>query len=131
MRRIACLLVLAATVASSAAWAASVSVTAKLVDRQCSVEDVFQLQPWTAKYCTLWLKETTVVAGVAYTRVFTAYCPRTTINGIAYASYDTCSDPGAMQIDHPSRLYVLWGHLRTPAEMLDNRGEFIVTSVTY
>jgi hypothetical protein len=116
--------------------AATVSVTGKLVDRQCSVEDVYQLQPQAERYCTITLDEAKTVNGptgepVTYHRRITAYCPKLTIKGTTYASYSLCADPYAMQINHPTKLYIVQGDLREPGELADGRGEFIVTQAQY
>lgn len=111
--------------------AATVTVNGKLVDRQCSVEDVLQRQPLAERYCTLTYEETRVVFGVTYTKRFTVYCPNKTIDGLFRGAYETCADASAIQIRHPTLTYTAVGDLRTEAERADGRGDILGNSFSY
>lgn len=132
MKRIA--LLLAAVIAFAVALPAEAStatVIGKLIDRQCSVDDVFGLQPSVEKYCVLSIEETRVVFGITYKKTFTVYCPLKTIDGLPRQAYYTCSDPAAMQIRHPTTNYSVTGDLRTDVEQLDGRGQILGNSFQY
>lgn len=119
---------------SSASYAASASatVTGKLIDRQCSVEDVFQLQPSTEKRCTLWIQTTFFCATGTCKETYTVYCPRKAADNRPFNSaYDVCSDPSAMQIMHPSRNYTISGWWRTTEEQKDGFGQIHGNSFQY
>lgn len=132
MKRIA--LLLAAVIAFAVvppAEASTATVIGKLIDRQCSVEDAYQLQPQAEKYCTLTYEETFVVFGVTYKKQFTVYCPYKTVDGLPRQAYVTCSDPYLLQIRHPTKIYSATGDLRTAAEALDGKGQILGNSFQY
>lgn len=117
--------------ASAFAAAPLVTITGKLIDRQCSIEDVFQLQPTTEKRCTLWVEVSfscpcTSCDGGSTTckEVYTVYCPRKAAdNRLLNTAYDVCSDGSAMQIRHPSATYTITGWLRTVDQQKDGLGQ--------
>lgn len=128
------LTVVAAILFSLPAYAASptVAITGKLIDRQCSVEDVYQLQPPTEKRCTLWIQTTFFCPAGTCKEVYTVYCPRKQAdNRPLNTAYDVCSDPAAMQVLHPSRNYTISGYLRTAEEQKDGLGQIHGTSFSY
>jgi hypothetical protein len=100
-----------------------VTLTGALVDRQCSVEDVFQLQPQAERYCTLTIEETTPSQQGTFRR-WTVYCPNKAADGQPFnGAYYFCSDPAAMQIRHPNRTMIVQGWLRTPQQQADGLGQ--------
>jgi hypothetical protein len=131
MKRIALLAAALLALAVLPVSAASVTVIGKLIDRQCSVDDVYGLQPSVERYCVLSYEETKVVLGVTYRKVFTVYCPLKTVDGIPRQAYYTCSDPAAMQIRHPTAMYSVSGELRTEAEQQDGRGQILGNGFSY
>lgn len=129
-----CLLSFVLCVSSSFAASATVTVTGKLIDRQCSVEDVYQLQPSTEKRCTLWIQTTYSCAalGGVCKDVYTVYCPRKAADNRPFnTAYDVCSDGSAMQILHPSQNYTISGYLRTAEEQKDGLGQIHGASFSY
>jgi hypothetical protein len=127
-------LFLAAILVSVPSYGASptVTITGKMVDRQCSVEDVYQLQPSTDKRCTLWIQTTFSCPAGTCQETYTVYCPRKAVdNRPLNTAYDVCSDPAAMQIIHPSRNYTISGYLRTAEEQKDGLGQIHGTMFSY
>ena len=101
--------------------AQTVVLTGKLVDRQCSVEDVYQLQATTAKRCTLYIEATFVCPAGVCKEVHTCYCPRKAAdNRFLNAAYDVCSDPAGAQIGGS---IIAHGWARTPAQRADGYGD--------
>jgi hypothetical protein len=134
--RIVFLFCVLSVVLSTSAFAASanVTVTGKLIDRQCSVEDVYQLQPPTEKRCTLWIQTTFFCAapGGVCKDVYTVYCPRKAADNRPFnTAYDVCSDGSAMQVLFPSANYTISGYLRTVEEQKDGLGQIHGTSFSY
>lgn len=120
------------TPAPSYAASPTVTITGKLVDRQCSVEDAYQLQPPTEKRCTLWIQTTFFCPTGTCKEVYTVYCPRkATDNRQFNTAYDVCSDPGGMQILFPSANYTISGYLRTVEEQKDGLGQIHGTMFSY
>jgi hypothetical protein len=106
-------------------FAGTVTITGKLVDRQCSVEDVFQLQPAAEKRCTLTFREV-ICGGSAALCVhdITVYCPNKAADGRLHnGAYWTCSDDSAMQINHSSANYTVTGWTRTVEQQKDGFGQ--------
>lgn len=103
----------------------------KLVDRICSVEDAYGFQPSNEKYCTMTYRETVPGSDGTYRR-WTVYCPNAAVDGQALTtSYQTCSDPSAQQINHPTQNYQVIGWLRTPAQAADGKGQVLAYQVGY
>lgn len=125
---VALLLLLLADVAR----AQTATISGKLIDRQCSVEDAYQIQPLAERRCTLWIESSfscpcpTCDGGVATCKsVFTVYCPNKAVDGRAFiGAYPVCADPSAMQIRHPTKTYIIQAFLRTAAQQLDGYGQF-------
>lgn len=125
-------------VQSLCAAAPQVTITGKLVDRQCSVEDSFGYQPPTEKRCTLWMEMTFTCPVTSATpsgvckEVYTVYCPRKAAdNRFFNSAYDVCSDPAAMQILHPTSNYTITGWLRTIEQQKDGYGQVQGTGFSY
>lgn len=94
----------------------------KLVDRICTVEDVFNLQPAIEKYCTLTFRETLPGTDGIH-RKWTVYCPNGPVDGNPNnTAYNTCKDTVNMVI-HPSYSYTVTGWLRTTAQQADGKGQ--------
>lgn len=109
-----------------------VTITGKLVDRQCSVEDVFGYQPTTDKRCTLWIETTFACPTGVCKETYTVYCPRrATDNRFFNSAYDVCSDPAAMQILHPTANYTITGWLRTIEQQKDGYGQIHGAGFSY
>lgn len=123
-----CALVAALICLSAPAYAGTVTITGKLVDRVCTVEDTFQLQPSTEKRCTLYVKESWASGGClsgVCSHVVTVYCPNKAADDRPFnGAYHVCSDPAAMQINHPSANYTITGWTRTVAQQADGNGQF-------
>lgn len=112
--------------------AQTTNITGILKDRQCSVEDVFQLQPPTEKRCTLWI-ETSFPCASRITGVcketHTVYCPNKAADNRPFNSaYATCSSPTSMQI---GRQHTVSAFLRTPAQRADGYGDYQGFAFTY
>lgn len=100
-----------------------VQVTGKLIDRVCTVDDDFGLQPAAERRCTLWMREATPGSDGVY-RVYTIYCPNKAVDGQPLnLAYSICRDPYGMQINHPNRNYIITGWLRTTAQAADGLGQ--------
>lgn len=116
----------------SQADAQTVTIAGKLVDRVCSVEDAYQLQPSSEKRCTLWVESafacpggTCACPGGTCAQVFTVYCPNKAVDGRAFnGAYEVCSDPAALQVRHPTKTYVIKAYARTIAQQADGNGQF-------
>lgn len=125
-------LVLLLLLPAGAAVSQTATISGKLVDRQCSVEDVYQLQPVSERRCTLWVESSfscpcqSCDGGTTTCKsVFTVYCPNKAVDNRPFnGAYEVCSDPSAMQIRHPSKSYIIYGYARTPEQQLDGFGQF-------
>lgn len=105
--------------------AQTVTLTGKLIDRQCSVEDAYQLQPSTEKRCTLWIEVSFACPTGTCTQVHTVYCPNKAVDNRPFnGAYVTCSDGYAMQIRHPTKNYIIHAYARTVTQQLDGYGQF-------
>lgn len=124
LQRCICAVIVCALFATAAnAAAPAVTLTGALVDRQCSVEDVYQYQPQAERYCTLTIEETTP-SNLGTFRRWTVYCPNKAADGQSFnAAYGVCNTPTAMQIRHPTRTVIIQGWLRTPEQQADGRGQ--------
>lgn len=114
-------------------FAGTVTITGKLIDRQCSVEDVYQLQPAAEKRCTLTFREVICGGSIpACTQDITVYCPNKAADGHLHnGAYWTCSDNAGMQVNHPSALYTVTGWTRTAEQQKDGYGAVQGYSFSY
>lgn len=100
-----------------------VTITGALVDRLCTVEDVYQNQPRTERRCWLLIEETTPDVNGNFRR-WTVYCPNKAADGQLFnGAYTVCVDPTKMQIRHPARTVIITGWLRTPGQQADGMGQ--------
>lgn len=102
----------------------------KLVDRVCTVEDGYNLQPAIEKYCTLTFRETFPGTDGIH-RKWTVYCPNGAVDGNpANLSFDTCKDTAGMVIN-PTKSYTVTGWLRTSAQAADGKGQVAGYAFSY
>jgi hypothetical protein len=100
-----------------------VTLRVALVDRICSVVDVFQIQPANELRCHLLVEEVTP-DNFGNFRRWWVYCPNKAADGQNFnGAYAVCSDPAGMQIRHPGRTYIITGWLRTPQQQADGYGQ--------
>lgn len=127
------ILLLLVLITPAALSAQTATISGKLIDRVCSVEDVYQLQPSTEKRCTLWMESSYSCPCVGCDggmttckSVFTIYCPNKAVDNRPFnGAYEVCSDGSAMQIKHPTKTYIIQAFLRTVAQQLDGYGQFV------
>jgi hypothetical protein len=97
-----------------------VTLTGKLVNRVCTVQDMLLLQPIDQYRCTLTFMTYADNGTPIYYQV---YCPNKPADGQPMnMAYYTCADPGAMQINHPIYNYTVTGWLRTVPQQADGYG---------
>lgn len=110
--------------------AQTTSITGILKDRQCSVEDVFQLQPPTEKRCTLWIETSFPCPSSGVCKeTHTVYCPNKAADNRPFNSaYVTCSSPTSMQT---GRTHTVNAYLRTPSQRADGYGDYLGFQFAY
>lgn len=121
MKKLALFLLAAAVALPALAAPPVVTITGKLANRVCTVEDVFLLQPADQHRCTLTFAAQDSLGNTLY---WTVYCPNKAADGQGVnLAYPVCSNPAGMQINHPTATYTVTGWLRTIPQQADGFGQ--------